>query len=168
MKLKITLDTNALPLNRALQALGNIPADVAVTTVTAREVQGTKWEPELWQLRAVPETWVMGESVLGAAVLGNAADRDLFEAVLAAITNSSFPPPGARGELTQGQKNQMRDAMIFSTHVREGRDIFVTNDVRAFGEEGSVQRQKFARLASTRVMTLAEFERFCAPLRTAQ
>ena len=161
--LKITLDTNMLPLERTLQALGNIPADVVVTSVTAREVRGTKWEPELSQLHIVPELWVMGESALGMAVLGNEADRDLFEKTVVAITNDSFPRPGARGDLTPLQRSQMRDAMIFCTHVREGRDIFVTDDKKAFGAEGSAQRQRVAALApQTRIMTLAEFENYCA------
>jgi hypothetical protein len=160
--LKITLDTNTLPVDRALQALGRIPADVVVTSVTAREVQGTKWEPELSCLQVVPETWVMGESPMGLGVLGNQADAGLFEKTLGTITNGSFPKPGKRGNLTPSQKRQMHDAMIFCTHVREGRDVFVTNDKTAFGEDGSVQRRRVVELAPTQVMTLEEFERFCA------
>jgi len=37
-RLRITLDTNTLPLERALLALGGIQADVVITTVTAREI----------------------------------------------------------------------------------------------------------------------------------
>lgn len=159
--LTITLDTNTLPLEQALQALGRIPANVVITTVTAREVEGTKWGPELSVLSVIPEVWVLGESPLGVGALGSRADSDLFERTIAAIASGSFPRPGSRGTLTASQTRQMRDAMIFCTHVRERRDIFVTNDVKAFGEEGSPQRQRVNELAPTRVMTLAEFERFC-------
>jgi hypothetical protein len=45
-------------------------------------------------------------------------------------------------------------------------DIFVTNDVNAFGSEGSEQRQRMNALApQTQIMTLTEFERFCAAQR---
>jgi hypothetical protein len=37
-RLTITLDTNTLPLEQALRALGPVPADVKITSVTAREV----------------------------------------------------------------------------------------------------------------------------------
>ncbi len=164
-RLKITLDTNTLPLERALDALGNRPADLAVTSVTAREVHGTRWAPELHSLDVVPEMWVMDETPLDMGALASQSDADLFEATIAIITNGAFPRQGSRENLTPQQTRQMRDAMIFCTHVREGRDIFVTNDVTAFGEEGSVQCQRFAALSSTRVMTLAEFERSCAPPR---
>lgn len=60
-RLKITLDTNTLPLERALDALDNRPADLAVTSLTAREVHGTRWAPELHSLDVVPELWVMDE-----------------------------------------------------------------------------------------------------------
>jgi hypothetical protein len=122
-RLTITLDTNTLPVEQALRALGPVPANVKITTVTAREV-GSKWEPELSQLEVVAETWVMGESPMGVAAMGSQADADLFEKTLVAISNGSFPKRDARGHLTEPQRRQMRDAMIFCTHVREKRDIF--------------------------------------------
>ena len=52
--------------------------------------------------------------------------------------------------------------MIFCAHVREGRDIFLSDNVKAFGREGSPQRQRMSALAlRTKIMTRAEFERFC-------
>jgi hypothetical protein len=104
----------------------------------------------------------MGESPMGVGVLGNQADADLFERTIAVITNGSFPKRGSRGKLTPSQKHQMRDAMILCTHVREGRNVFVTDDKTAFGEDGSEQRQRVMGLAPTRIMTLEEFERFCS------
>jgi hypothetical protein len=159
-RLTVTLDTSTLPLERALRALGSLQADVKITTVTAREV-GSKWEVELSQLNVLPETWVMGESPMGVGVIGSRADADLFEKTLAAISNGSFPERGARGHLTDGEQRQKLDALIFCTHVREKRDVFVTDDVKAFGGENTAQRDRIEALASTRVMTLSEFERFC-------
>jgi hypothetical protein len=161
MKLKITLDTNTLPLERAMVAATRIGADVVVTTVTAREVHGTKLEPELSTLKLLPETWVLGESPLGTAVLGSDEDAACYEQALRIVSNGAFPRPGARGALSDGQRRQLRDAMIFCAHVREKRDILVSDDTTAFGEESSAQRQRIEALGKTRVMTLPEFERFC-------
>jgi hypothetical protein len=121
-KLRITLDTNTLPVDRALEALGDIPADVVVTTVTLREVHGTKWQPELSILQ-VPEIWVMGESPMGVGALGRPADAEVFEAVLDAISHGTFPKPGKRENVSHGHRNQLRDAAIFATHVRDRRDL---------------------------------------------
>jgi hypothetical protein len=165
-RLTITLDTNTLPLEQAMRAIGSRPFDVQITSITAREI-GSKREPELSLLAGITEpeiaeTAVMDESQWDVAVFGSDADADLFEKTLVAITNGSFHKRGARGHLTAPQRRQMRDAMIFCAHVREKRDIFVTNDVRAFGAENTAQRQRVETLApATRIMTLAELERFC-------
>jgi len=161
MKLKITLDTNTFPLERAMAAATRIRADVVVTTVTAREVHGTKFEPELSTLKLLPETWVLGESPLGTAVLGSEADTACYEQALRIVSNGAFPRPGARDALSDGQRRQLRDAIIFCAHVREKRDILVSDDIAAFGGEGSPQRQQIEALGKTRVMTLPEFEHFC-------
>ncbi len=163
--LKITLDTNTIRPEHVSPAIKKLRGgvDVATTTTVAREI-GSVYDPWLHQLQIVPELWVMGESPMGVAALARGeAERELFEALLTAITNGSFPPRESRSTLTQGQRNQLRDAMIFCTHVREGRDIFVTNDVKAFGSEGSVQRQRVSAAVApqTKIMTLAEFERYC-------
>ena len=94
---------------------------------------------------------------------GGSRSRHVFyEKTLAAISNGSFPEGEARSQLTDPQRRQMRDAMIFCAHVREKRDIFVTDDVKAFGGENTAHRQRIEALApGTRIMTLAEFERFC-------
>jgi hypothetical protein len=162
--LKITLDTNTVRPERLTPAIRKIRGgvDVATTTTVAREI-GSMYDPELHQLQVIPELWVMGESLMGMAVLASEGDRDLFEAMLVAITNGSVPSRENRSTLTQGQRNQLRDAMIFCTHIREVRDIFVTDDVKAFGSEGSAQRARMSALApKTKIMTLAEFECYCS------
>jgi hypothetical protein len=162
--LKVTLDTNTFPLEQALAALRGKDADVAVTTVTTRELRGSDWENEALTLTQLPEVWVMGEGPLGVAALGDESMRDCFEAALKAISNGSFPRPGQRENLTDAERRQMRDAITFCTHLREGRDIFVTDDKKGFGTDGSEQRQRMLALGSTRIMTLGEFEVFCRTL----
>jgi len=161
--LKITLDTNTVRPEQLSPAISKVRGgvDVATTTTVAREI-GPTYHTSLHELHILPEFWVMGESPMGVAVLARETERDLFEATLVAITNGSFPSRENRSTLTQGQRNQLRDAMIFCTHVREGRDIFVTNDVKALGSEGSEQRLRVNTVApKTKIMTLPEFERYC-------
>jgi hypothetical protein len=158
--LKITLDTNSVRPERLTAASSKIRGgvDIATTTTVAREI-GSMYDPELHQLQIVPELLVMGESPMGMAALASEGERALFEATLVAITNGSFPSRENRSTLTQGKRNQLRDAMIFCTHLREGRDIFVSDDVKAFGRDGSPQRERMSALAPrTKIMTLAEFE----------
>ena len=53
----------------------------------------------------------------------------------------------------------LRALRFLYQHRREGRDIFLTNDM-TLGTEGSEQRRRLADAARTRIMTLAEFEGF--------
>ena len=47
-------------------------------------------------------------------------------------------------------------------HLREGRDIFVTEDAETFGETWSEQRERLDRLlAPGRIMSIVDFERYC-------
>jgi hypothetical protein len=52
------------------------------------------------------------------------------------------------------------DAMIFGSHVRDRRELFVTVDSTAFVESG--RRAKLEAMFGTRIMTVAEFELYCA------
>ena len=120
--LKITLDTNTFRMDRVSPAILKIRggADVVVTTTTAREI-GSVYDPSLSQVQVKPELFVLDESRLATGVLVSAPDATLFERVIHAISNGSFPKPGRRATLTPGEQDQRRDAMIFCTHVREGR-----------------------------------------------
>ena len=166
--LTVTLDTNALPAKAAFDALGDLEADVATTTVTAREVEGTRWADEVKQLNGIIETWVMGDSTMGGAHLGSEADRTRYEGLLMLLSNGSFPKPGQRGNLTNGWRRMMRDAMILSAHAREDRQIFVSNDVKAIGVEGSTHRRQLHEQFGIRAVTLAEFNTLCERLRAAR
>lgn len=65
---KITLDTNVLPANELLACAERLGLDVAVVSVTEREVEGTPFEVELRPLVTVNETGVYGEARYGRAV----------------------------------------------------------------------------------------------------
>lgn len=150
-RLRITLNNNGWPvslLDRAVQAAGRVAGASVVTTAhTAREVLGTKRDPELSVLELVPE---------------NRVNADLFERALATIARDTLPPLGGREHLTLSHARQMQNARVFYAHLHEKRDTFVTEDVETFGSEGSARRARVESLGPrTRVLTLGEFERFC-------
>ena len=51
--LGVTLDTNTLGVWDALDALGDLKADVATASVTAREVEGTSWASRVATLKFI-------------------------------------------------------------------------------------------------------------------
>ena len=163
--LTITLDTGTLKLMDALAILDGLEVDIASTTVTAREVEGTAWAAKVGQLPALQESWVLGESVLGAAVWGNEGDSDRFEQLLLLLSGRGFPKPGKRSTLTDGERHLLRDAAILSTHAREGRDLFVSDDTKAIGRPGSELRARLLSAFGIRAMTLAEFHDYADTLR---
>ena len=55
--------------------------------------------------------------------------------------------------------------MILEAHSREGRDILVSNDVKAFGREGDHRRKSLEALCRTRIMTVDEFCDYADSLR---
>jgi hypothetical protein len=163
--LTVTLDTGTLRVVDALAVLDGLEVDVATTTVTARETEGTAWAGKVKQLNLILEPLVLGESVLGAAVLGGEDDRDRYERLLMLLSGGGFPKPGKRGVLTDGNKHLQRDVIILAAHAREGRDILVSNDTKAIGRPGDTLRQQLQREFGIRAMTLDEFTAHCASLR---
>ncbi len=163
--LTVTLDTGTLRLTDALAMLDGLAVHIATTTVTAREVEGTAWAAKVGQLPALKESWVLGESVLGAAVWGSQADSDRFERLLLLLSGGGFPARDKRNTLTNGERHLLRDAAILSTHAREGRDLFVSDDTKAIGRPGSELRAKLLSELGIRAMTLAEFRDYADTLR---
>ena len=80
-------------------------------------------------------------------------DDERLERIIAIISNGSFPKD--RNHLTGPQRNQFRDALILYAHVRERRDIFVSDDQRAFIR--SDRRKLLETEFGTRIMTRGEF-----------
>jgi hypothetical protein len=85
-----------------------------------------------------------------------------IEQILDIISGGTFPRHGNL-EITPGQRRQLRDAMIFEAHVRDRRDVFITNDARGFIREG--RREALEQLYNTRVMRVDEA---CAFLKTVR
>ena len=151
----VTLDTNIAPVERVTGAVPAADFDFAVISVTDRELSGSPVQVSVASIGRIPETWALGESVLGQAVLGGSSDADCFEEALAIISNNAFPKREERGNLTLGQRRQLRDAMIFCAHVRAHRDILLTNDARGFidGSRRTILEERF----NTKIMTADEF-----------
>ncbi len=117
---KITLDTNVLPARELLARAECLGLDVAVVSVTEREVEGTPFEVDLRRLGTVNETGVYGEARYGRAVYASQASAQSIDNILKVVSNGSFP--SSRADLSDGQRRQFRDALIFESHVRDHRE----------------------------------------------
>jgi hypothetical protein len=136
----VTLDTNTVDDGRVVEAARLAGFELARTTVTDRELESSEVQTAFENNRAVIEPFVMGESAMGIAALGSRPVADAFERLLQVISNGSFPARGRRLKLSAGERRQLRDAMILSAHIRDGRDIFVTNDRKGFIQGGLRER----------------------------
>ena len=152
---RVTLDTNILPVEDLLAAVPPGKFEFSVVSVTDREVGAAMGRTAPPVVGRVVETAVWDESLWDRAVWGDSRDGDCLERALAIVADGSFPPPSQRASLTDGQRRQLRDAMIFCAHVRAGRHIFVTNDEKGFVRGG--RRAQFEGVFATRIMTCAEF-----------
>ena len=153
--ISVTLDTNILPADTLLAAVPNANFEFAVVSVTDRELGVSTDLAASSSVSRVPETGVWGESVWGSAVWGGPSESKCLERALVIIGDGSFPRSNRRGNLTDGQRRQLRDAMIFCAHIRAKRQIFVTNDARGFVRGG--RRQRLEECFGTRIMTRDEF-----------
>ena len=131
--------------------------DVAVVTVTSRELYNTSWEVSLQHLHEVPETFVWDESRWDQGVWGSAQVANQLQEILDVISGGTFPRD--RSNLTSGHRRQLRDAMILEAHLRTRRDIFVTADRRAFISQG--RREQLQSRFGTSIMTRSEFAAYC-------
>ena len=150
---KVTIDTNVLPADDLVELAKSRGWDVVIASVTERELGHGDTRLQVPGLGKVLEVAVLGESVLGSCVL--AGDDNYLETLIQIISNGSFPKSGTRGQLSDGRRRQLRDAMIIEAHARERRDIFVTNDRKGFIDDG--RREKLQTLLKTRIVTSEEF-----------
>lgn len=174
---KITFDTNVLPIEDLDSFVKDKPVEFSVVSVTSRELEKHKLAIELKKLNEVTETavwdeskwgqakWgpviyetaVVGESRLDESVVGSDKEVDAFEKLLEIISSGSFPKLGKRGNLSSGERRQLRDAMILTAHIREGRDIFVTEDIKGFIGRNNEIKKKIENLFKTKIMRKQEF-----------
>ena len=150
---KVTIDTNIIPLQDIEDICRKKGYKISTISVTNREVKNTKYEKDLKNVNKLNETMIWGESPWGESVWGDNESKVVFEEILSIISNNTFPKK--RDNLSEGHKRMLRDAMIFEGHVRENRDIFISNDERAFVKNGhrKILENKFC----TKILTKQEF-----------
>jgi hypothetical protein len=155
-EIRVTLDTNLLDEENdklIQEATFGLPIEYSRVSVSDREL--TEWNIAR-QYGLVMETAVWGESQWGLACWGTPYEAELFPILLKIISSGSFPDLDAQGELTEVQRHHLRDAMILATHVREGRDILVSNDKKAYGAKDKpkniARRAKLEEICNTRIM----------------
>ena len=153
-RVRITLDTNLVTSDRVQHIAQQRGFEIAVVTVTEREVENTRLQAHVTPLEKVSETAVWDESRWDAsAVWGSEASGKTLADILDIITHGGWPRNP--NERTEGHHRQLRDAMILEAHARDGRDIFVTNDKKGFIRAG--RRAELESLLETRIMTEQEF-----------
>ena len=170
MTMIITVDTNIFNQNdygRLLDAIGEQDIAIQKITVTDRELQSrANGEDEDLGSAAFPEVFILNESMLNGAVLGDIASEELFEDILRITTSGNFPKKGKRSELSDNERRRLRDAMIIEAHVRSEADVLVTNDKKSIGKtNGSTLRTALQDLCGTNFMTLQEFVDYCVEVR---
>lgn len=148
---RVTLDTNVDP-HELIRMVPHGEFDFAAVSVTDREVEGTRYGKAFRSLKRVTESGVWGESKWGRV---RWSKPGCLERALHIISHGSFPKVGQRDHLTDRQRRQLRDAMIFCAHVRESREIFVSDDLKAFVNQG--RREMLQTEFNTTIMTRGEF-----------
>jgi len=154
--IKITLDTNILPADDLIALVPSGQFEFAIVSVTDGEMGGSATQVDISN---IPETMVWDESRFDEPVWGDSESDSCLELSLKIISDGSFPPLGKRDKLTRGARRQFRDAIIFCAHVREHRDIFVTNDISGFikGDRRIQLEKSFHTLIMTRDEFLIQF-----------
>ncbi len=152
---KVTLDTNILSPDfdvRDLVSPGR--CQFFIVSVTEREMKHwiNGFRP---YVPKIVETAVFNESSWDSSVWAGEESGGCLERVLTIISNGSFPPTNKRAGLTQGQRRQLRDAMIFCAHIKKHNHILVTDDKRGFIRHG--KRAELEKTFNTRIMTRHEF-----------
>jgi hypothetical protein len=151
----VTVDTNVFPIDDLEAELGPQGFTFHPISVSQREVAGSSFEATLARYDAIPEIGVWGEGAWGSSRWVGGDDGDCMGVALTIVSNGSFPPSGKRDALSDGQRRQLRDAMIACTHRHDGRDILLSNDRKAFIDDG--RREKFHDQLGVTIMTRAEF-----------
>ncbi len=167
--LLVTLDTCVLDrwkVRRLRDAARPLPVRFRNTSIAPRELKNAKPRVRfgvrpLSAPRQLVEGCLLGESLLGQFVLWPPGSGARFEQVLHLMSNGSFPKPGQRDDLTNPQRNQLRDAHHLMTHAHAGGAIFITEDTTGFGRPGSPLRHALEALCSTQIMTPDEFCASC-------
>jgi hypothetical protein len=148
----VTLDTNVADRRDGdvIDAAQRRGLEVTVVPMTDREMRLSNYRPGVDA--RISDAFVLAYCQLGTMAL---ASSEILEQILHIIGNGSFPKPDCRHDLTNGQRRQFRDALILAAHGRKRRDIFVSDDRKAFVRHG--RRERLEHLLRTRIMTSSEF-----------
>jgi len=148
-RLLVTIETTQLEEVTIERLREHMPAgtDIATTSVSERE----RKRPMPGLDEHVLEVAVWDESTLDNAVWGDEGHVALQKNAILIIAGSTLPPADKR---TDGQRRQLRDAMIFVAHVKDGRHILITDDARGFANHG--RRDKLEALGKTKICKSAE------------
>ena len=153
--MRVTIDTNLLEHEGVAATAARLGFDSCIVSATKRETEGSSLESMAAGHETIPEVMVWDESRWDEGSWVGEESGACFERALAIISGGAFPRPERRTELTHGQKRQLRDAMIFCTHVRDRRDIFISDDRKGFVNDG--RRAALERAFGTRILTSDEF-----------
>jgi len=157
--LKFTIDTNVLADEEVIAKASVSQCDIAIVSVTEREAGSSRFQAVLKSmdgLETIPETLLWYEGGWGNSSWGSPESSEHLKKVLLIITNGSFP--NNRENLSDKQKRQLRDALIFQAHINAGRDIFVSNDRKAFINHG--KRERLERSFQTKILSSDEFSEY--------
>jgi len=108
--MRITLDTNVIHVAEVVESARQRGHELAVVTVTEREVEGSSFTADLRHLDTVAESTVWGEFRWGAGVWSSEDSAIVLDEILRIISNGSFPTD--RRNLSKGQQHQLRDALL--------------------------------------------------------
>ncbi len=155
MTLRVTLDTNTLPVEEWLTDQLRARYEFAVISVTSEETKGTSFSVQIVPLEEIPKHLAFGDRAFGFGVFGGGTDKECLRKALKIISAGAFTDPERTEGLTDGQRRQRRDAEIICTHVRDARNIFVTRDATGFIRSG--RRAQFESEFAVRILTPEEF-----------
>ncbi len=150
--MKVTLDTNILPADDLIASVPPGLFEFSIVSVTDREMGRLATQENV---SYILETAVWDESRFDESVWGDSESASCLEFCLKIISGGSFPSPNKRDKLLIGELHQLRDAMIFCDHLRNGGEIFVTNDTKGFIKGD--RRIMLENVFYTRIMTRDEF-----------
>jgi len=150
---KITIDTSVIPAEEIMTICKNKGYEYTCISVTNRELEGTSFEEKLTDIPSAHEYGVYGEARYGSARYHSEESSNVLEEILSIISNGSFPKN--RDDLSQGYLHMLRDAIILQTHITDKRDIFITNDRRAFVK--NELRKKLEDQFNIEILTKEEF-----------
>lgn len=129
--MKVLIDTNIVTLESLIDELRRHGTEIFIARATKdREVKGTRFEAYVHKIEVAPETFIFGESTFPIRFGGH----ENLKKILSVISSGSFPKN--QENLTDKQRNQLRDALIFESAIIKNCDIFCSNDNRAFLSHG--------------------------------